>query len=531
MTQFNTFLTSSSFIAVLLAFPMRSHGTTPIPTDNLQLAQVTSVSQLSDVQPTDWAFQALQSLVERYGCIAGYPDGTYRGNNFLTRYEFAAGLNACLDQIVALIGGGEAIDPEDLARIRRLQEEFSAELSALRGRVDGLEARVAELEANQFSVTTKLQGEVAFVLSDAWGGNGISDEDNDAQTVFTNRGRLNFVTSFTGRDRLFTRLQFGNLENSFADELNTNEGRYAFDGDRDDNLTINRLHYVFPATDDLQVTVMANAGGHQFYNNTLNPGLEAGGGVTGALTRFAERNPIYRSGLGGNGLGLRYRPSDFLEISAGYIARGANLPDEGAGLFNGNYSALGQVVLQPTDRLSFGLTYIHAYDVSQGRRFGFGGTGTNLGGLSPSALDAASALSESQLTTPVVSNSYGIQASWEVSPKFRVGAWGGFTDATLIGLGDAELWNYALTLTFPDLLLPGNFGAIIVGAEPYLGGLDVPGNTDFENDVPWHLEGSYKVQISDNLAITPGIIWLLNPNQDDENDSIVIGTIRTTFTF
>ena len=60
------------------------------------LEQVTSVSQFSDVQPTDWAFQALQSLVERYGCIAGYPNGTYRGNRALTRYEFAAGLNACL---------------------------------------------------------------------------------------------------------------------------------------------------------------------------------------------------------------------------------------------------------------------------------------------------------------------------------------------------------------------------------------------------------------------------------------------------
>ncbi len=51
------------------------------------MAQVTSVSQLSDVQLTDWAFQALQSLVERYGCIAGYPDGTYWGNRALTRYE------------------------------------------------------------------------------------------------------------------------------------------------------------------------------------------------------------------------------------------------------------------------------------------------------------------------------------------------------------------------------------------------------------------------------------------------------------
>ena len=94
------------------------------------------MSQLSDVQPTDWAFQALQSLVERYGCIAGYPDGTFRGNNFMTRYEFAAGLNACLDQIIALIDGGDAVDSGDLLTIRRLQEEFAAELSTLRGRTD-----------------------------------------------------------------------------------------------------------------------------------------------------------------------------------------------------------------------------------------------------------------------------------------------------------------------------------------------------------------------------------------------------------
>src|SRR4028118_208006 len=67
--------------------------------------QVTSVSQLSDVRPTDWAFGALQSLVERYGCIAGYRDGTFRGNRAMTRYEFAAGLNACLAQINKQIRG------------------------------------------------------------------------------------------------------------------------------------------------------------------------------------------------------------------------------------------------------------------------------------------------------------------------------------------------------------------------------------------------------------------------------------------
>jgi hypothetical protein len=63
--------------------------------------QINSVSQLSDVQPTDWAFQALQSLVERYSVISGYPDSTFKGNRALTRYEFAAGLNAALNRLSA----------------------------------------------------------------------------------------------------------------------------------------------------------------------------------------------------------------------------------------------------------------------------------------------------------------------------------------------------------------------------------------------------------------------------------------------
>ncbi|PMB23402.1 iron uptake porin, partial [Fischerella thermalis] len=149
------------------------------------MGQVTSVSQFSDVQPTDWAFQALQSLVERYGCIAGYPNGTYRGNRPMTRYEFAAGLNACLDRVNELIATAtaELVTKEDLATLQRLQEEFSAELATLRGRVDALEARTAELEANQFSTTTKLVGEAIFNLGAPFGderanGNGTDIDDN-----------------------------------------------------------------------------------------------------------------------------------------------------------------------------------------------------------------------------------------------------------------------------------------------------------------------------------------------------------------
>ena len=104
------------------------------------LDQVTSVTQFSDVYPTDWAYQALANLVETYGCVAGYPNGTFRGNRAMTRYEAAALLNACLDRIT------EVTD-----ELRRLLKEFETELAILKGRVDGLEARVGELEATQFS--------------------------------------------------------------------------------------------------------------------------------------------------------------------------------------------------------------------------------------------------------------------------------------------------------------------------------------------------------------------------------------------
>ncbi|MGK7914955.1 MAG: S-layer homology domain-containing protein, partial [Prochloraceae cyanobacterium] len=49
--------------------------------------QVTNVNQLRDVSPADWAYEALRSLVDRYGCIVGYPDQTYRGGKALSRYE------------------------------------------------------------------------------------------------------------------------------------------------------------------------------------------------------------------------------------------------------------------------------------------------------------------------------------------------------------------------------------------------------------------------------------------------------------
>ena len=92
-----------------------------------------------------------------------------------------------------------------------------------------------------------------------------------------------------------------------------------------------------------------------------------------------------------------------------------------------------------------------------------------------------------------------------------------------------------MTLGFPDLLLPGNLGGIIVGMEPKVTGSSVDlgpfGLGDRDRDSSIHVEGFYQLRVNDNLAITPGFIWLTAPDQDSQNGDIFIGTLRTTFSF
>ncbi len=509
------------------------------------MGQVTNVNQLRDVAPTDWAYEALRSLVDRYGCISGFPNQTYRGNQALSRYEFAAGLNSCLNQIERLIAANSGPDEEELALIQRMTQEFEAELATIGGRVDEMESRTAVLEDSQFSTTTKLVGEVNFNIAQAFGDEqALGSEDNpdlDSEVVFTDRIRLTFASSFTGKDKLFTRLTAGNNGNSFQDETGTREGRFAFDGFADNDITIDRLHYTFPALNDkLRVTAMASLAAHHFYANTFNKGLDVGGGANGALTRFAERNPIYRQGIAGSsaGLGASLEVNDYITLTGGYIAPTASDPSDAAGLFNGSFSALGQIDITPIEPLQIGLTYVRGYDneqtvgdLSPRGSFLWGATGTNFANFEDANGDTIIAGS------PVETNSFGVQFQFDLNPKISIRGWGAFTDADIVGDGDdgdGDIYNYAAAFVVSDILKEGSLAALIVGAEPYLASIDSDGDGNDEeisNDVPIHLEGFYKYQLNDNISITPGIVWLPTPNQDGDNSDIFICALRTTFSF
>ena len=508
------------------------------------LEQVTSVTQLSDVQPTDWAFQALQSLVERYGCIAGYPDGTYRGQSAMTRYEFAAGLNACLDRISELIAASTAdlATQEDLATLQRLQEEFAAELATLRGRVDGLETRVAELEENQFSTTTRLTGTTIFSIADAFG-----DIDGDNQVVGQYRTNLNFLTSFTGRDLLSAGVIAGNvpsLQTGFdlpgnrvgGIDISSAEGTLSsqFGANTDNDILLLLLAYSFPIGEQVQVTVAPGTFlPLYFIAPTLNPYLDDSDNGTGAISVFGERNAIYSLGSGG-GVGLNYFPIEQLRISAGFLSDGLTIGDarEGRGLFNGGYSAIGQITWTPFEEFSIAGTYINAY--FPGGRFGFNYFSLAVEGTAvANTLAGQTRLSTQRLfdVPPVITNSYGVQATFQPSPRFAVSGWFGATYARLIEEGDGQILNYALTFAFPDLGQEGNLLGLVFGAEPYLTRFEGGDPDEFETDIPFHIEAFYRYRINDHISITPGVIWLTAPNQDDANGDAFIATLRTTFQF
>lgn len=473
------------------------------------ISQVTSVSQLSDVQPTDWAFQALQSLVERYGCIAGYPNGTYRGNRAMTRYEFAAGLNACLDRVNELIATATAdsLTKQDLATLQKLREDFSTELATLRGRVDALEARASELEANQFSTTTKLQGQVVAVVSDVLSGDNVDGPITDKNTTLGARARVEFVTSFTGQDTLFTRLQSNNIQ---TPDINTPEGNLFFQGlDGTNNVSLDALWYKFPLGKNTQVIAIANAGAADDLTSTVN--LFDGDGGFGALSSFGTRNPIYAQ-ISGAGLGVNHQFGKNLTLSLGYLSSTANDPSSKNGLFDGPYGALAQLTIKPSDRISLGLTYINSYKQPLL-------TGSNLATFT----DVNEAFS---------SNSYGVQASIGISDKFVLGGWAGYTNSQVLTgtKGDVDIWNYAVTLGFPDLGKKGNLAGVILGMEPRVTSSSFAGVPE-DQDTSYHIEAFYQYKVSDNITITPGVIWLTAADHNDNNDGVVIGALRTTFSF
>lgn len=499
------------------------------------MSQVTSVSELDDVSSTDWAFDALQSLASRHNCALGYQDGTFRGNKAIDRYQFATGIDACLQKINELIAtkGASSLDEQDLIILQRLQNEFRAELNQLQERIISLEERNSELQANQFSPTTRLFGQVTTSLQgtntnevDLFPRDGIPERTAETNLTLTNSMQLTLATSFTGRDLLLTGLYAGNLGSS-ASSLFTNMGRLSFESDTDNDVFINDLSYRFPVSNNLGVVVGAAGVNPTSTFRGINP-LEGSG--EGAISAFAQRNPIIGIGSGTGGIGFDWQINNRMSLQGVYSAQFPSFPTDKnvGGLFGGRQTLGTQLTVTPANNIDVGLHYLYSH--------------------SPDSL-LATGIGDAQLTSPFApdtgfdTQAVGATVAYRINPNLQIGGWGGWTFSDPDDIeGSVTTNNWAVFAAFPNLGRRGNLGGIVFGQPPKITSSSLPDGFNFpnfsDNGTPGgrdgtslHVEMFYRAKLNRNLDITPGFFVVFNPDHNQSNEPLIVGALRATFRF
>jgi hypothetical protein len=427
--------------------------------------------------------------VEKYGCVAGYPNGTYKGGQAMTRFEAAALLNACLDRVT------EVTD-----ELQRLMAEFEKELAVLKGRVDGLEAKVGTLEAQQFSTTTKLKGEATFVLG---GVPGLETNNGDGvgNTVFNYDVRLNFDTSFTGKDLLRTRLRSGNFS---ADPFGSSTSLFKLDKAEttDNSLKIDRIYYQFPASNNVTVTA-----GPLVRNTEMAWVPSAYKSNLLDFFSVAGAPGVYNKATGA-GVGAQYAGKNGIVAGINYVAQNGDDSETGVFDSDGALNLMAQVGYQ-ADNWGVGVGYRYGTEGTRPRTYNglMGASGSLVDGQDSNSV-AVNAYWQPHQTglIPSVSAGYGYNG---------VSGSSGVSDAT-----DSDSWFVGLQ--WDDAFVPGNTAGIAIGQAPTA---DVQGvNT------ATMLEIFYKVQVTDNINITPALFYVDN-NQRYQDSSKWGGVIQTKFTF
>ncbi|MEM8611196.1 MAG: iron uptake porin [Cyanobacteria bacterium P01_H01_bin.105] len=529
-----------------------SSGDLPRP---INLSQVTSVSELDDVLPTDWAYTALTRLVEEYGCLEGYPDSTFRGNRAMTRYEFAAGLNACLDVVLSLTG---ALEDSDLETIQRLQADFAAELSSIRERIDVLEANVAELEANQFSTTTKLSGRVFGHLTgistsgdiqaeginvfaparDVNGDPVVRTITDEPEVTFSYLTWLNLITSFTGEDRLILQLAVGDgvapanslasagLFNTFGTPFTAQQG-----GRLEDDVILREAFYSFPLGNKVFVTAGPKINWYRHFDNNKYTFL-----VTGANSFNSSGGTQVNAVDRGAGVVVEWDVFDKVELSLGYLAEATEFisnsssSDASRGLFDGANTLTAQLEVFPTDDLALRFLYTRSELEANANGFVGGAVSEPLYGFADDGfggpLDGATA------------DTFLFNFDWQ--PVDWLGLFGrysyGSTNLSAItpGRPDGEVnaQSLQLGLAFPDLFKPGALATV-----SYLQPFDITDGRNFmisgggDGAVQEELEVSYRYPLTSNIAIVPSYYWIRNANNFSDNPDIHVFNLQTQFSF
>ena len=464
---------------------------------SLIFAQRTSVDELSDVKPTDWAYQALKSLIEKYGVITGLPDGTFKGDRAVTRYEFATGLAATLDRIESTIANviGDKYLVQDKITLRRLETEYSQALQDLRTRLNDIESRSENLQANQFSTTTKLTGQQIIGVTDG----------RKANSTVVSRTRLTFSTSFSPKDLLVTQLESGNNGGDAVglaqkQDLNllgsngaiANAGGLDFT-DVEDNVKLRRLHYTLRASSDLAVTVGTKMSPRDFIDGNRYANNEAADFSSGIFLNnpLIVQNRIDRNG--GAGAAVVWKPKDSkLTFRSLYIAGDAEQNSDDNGLQGDPHQASAELEYIFSDKLTVKLQYTNAL------------------------------IDDTDINAYGVNAEYALNRNTGIFGRLGIGNYQGFNTAINQDL-DLNPVSWTLGVGLRNIGIPGTIAGVAIGQPFVSSGLGNATQTNFET--------FYNLQLSDNISFTPTLSLVINPDNDSNQSTIWQTTLRSVFSF
>ena len=158
-----------------------------------------AANPFSDVTPQDWAYQAVAQLAAQ-GVVNGYPDGTFQGQNNITRYEMA-------QMVAKALVRQDRVDAEQNAIINRLANEFSAELNNLGVRVATLENKVGNFK---FTGDARIRYQGSHTVENAY----VNDEDSETlkRSKIDYRARVQFEATVNDNTKAVVRLATANKE-------------------------------------------------------------------------------------------------------------------------------------------------------------------------------------------------------------------------------------------------------------------------------------------------------------------------------
>jgi hypothetical protein len=526
-----------------------------------EVSAVTSVSQLSDVRPTDWAFTALQSLVERYGCIAGYPDSTFRGGKALARYEFAAGLNACLDKINEIISAGLAdkVSKEDLATVQKLQEEYAAELATLRGRVDSLDKKVTTIESQQFSPTTKLSGLAFFNITGATASAPVRAERNDNINLVPTRGVtslrsnpnvtfgyylfLTLTTSFTGKDSLVTQLVTGNGNspaNNFASAgYNNSWGTPFLDqtGVPTANVfNIRELFYSFPVASNVNLAIGPRINFYRFFDQNRFTSF-----LTGATSFNSNGSTLSNAVDRGSGAVAVWTISPQFRLTAAYLGENTEFlsatnpnfntsSNPQQGLFGGTNTLTAELVYSPSRDANIRFLYTRSNIKTNNDRIG-GATAEPLPyGIADDGQGGP--IDNATADTIILNFDWLISKNFGIFGRYSYGSTNISPTNPAIAGGSVNVNAFQFGLGFPDLFKEGALGVLsFVVPYSYSSGRNFLVSGGGDGATQYDLELSYYYPVTKNIAIVPAFYAIFNPNSFSTNPTVFVGNLRTQFSF